>query len=133
MSMRRSGLWLVAAALGVAGGWWVLLVTDDDSDAGPNPQAEVVAGVCAAREAAADGDDVRAVFYDRAHEGLHQLASDAASLDRSVAARVLRSKERVEAILDGEARGDATAALRELSEAASDAAAMVDPSSKGSC
>ena len=132
--MRRSGLWLVAAALGVAGGWWVLLVTDDDSsDAGRNPQAEVIAGVCAARAAAADGDDARAAFYDRAHEGLHQLASDAASLDRSVAARLLRSKERVEAILDGEARGDATAALRELSEAASDAAAIVDPSSKESC
>ena len=132
-SLRRSGLWLGVAAVGVIGAWSLVLAAGDGSQAAPSLEAEVVAGVCAALAASADGGDARAVFYDRAHDGLHELASDTASQDRAVAGRLLRSKERVEVLLEGAPPAQTTTALKELSEAAVDAASVVDPSSSQEC
>lgn len=90
-------------------------------------ESAVLAGVCDAVAASIEGGDTRAVFYDRAHDGLHDLAADTAAKDRAVAGQVLRSKERVEALLDSSAQP--TAALRELAEATAAAAEVVDPAS----
>lgn len=59
-----------------------------------------VATVCKAAAAAGSGDveSARAIF-DRAHNELHSLATAAAAKDRSVAARLLEAKQRVEATL----------------------------------
>ncbi len=60
---------------------------------------QAYAGLCAARSAAAAGEaaGAREVFFDRAHQPLHELASGAAAYDRAVAARLLEAKEAVEA------------------------------------
>lgn len=59
-------------------------------------------GLCAAIAAATNGDEEAAgvTFTDRVHGGLHDLASRVEERDRSVAARLLEAKERVEADLD---------------------------------
>ena len=132
-SSRRSGPWLGVAAVGVVAAWSLVLAGGDDSQADPSPEAEVVAGVCAALDASADGGDARAVFYDRAHDGLHELASATTSQDRAVAGRLLRSKERVETLLDGASPAQTTTALEELSEATVDAASVADPSTTQEC
>lgn len=83
--------------------------------------------MCDALAASVEGRDAGAVFYDRAHDGLHDLAADTAAQDRAVAGRLLRSKERVEALLDATAPAQTTTALRELSEATAAAVAVVEP------
>ena len=130
--MKRSDPLLWIGALAVIGGW-VAVVAMGGGDDGRTAEDEVVAGVCAALDASEGGGDARAVFYDRAHEGLHELAADTSSEDRRVAATLLRSKERVEALLDGASRTETTRALRALGEAAAEAASVVDPASDEEC
>ena len=113
--------------------WSLVLTAGDGSKAPPSLGTGVVDGVSAALAASAEGGDARAVFYDRAHDGLHELASETASQDRAVAGRLLRSKERVETLLDGASPAQTTTALKELSEATVDAASAVEPSSRQEC
>ncbi|MDP1805867.1 MAG: hypothetical protein Q8K72_11910 [Acidimicrobiales bacterium] len=59
-------------------------------------------GVCQAAEAARTGDTrrARAVFFDRSHQPLHELAAAAQERDRAATARLLEAKERVESGLE---------------------------------
>ncbi len=93
----------VLAALAVSG-VIVLAVADGEGSRSPAVHADgrygpAYAGLCAARSAAAAGSvpAARQAFFDRAHQPLHELASDAADADRAVAARLLEAKEAVEA------------------------------------
>jgi uncharacterized protein YceK len=68
--------------------------------------------VCEAAQVAREGDTTktRTVFIDRAHQGVHQLASKAAERDRPAAGRMLERKERVEHDLDAKATATQLAA-----------------------
>jgi hypothetical protein len=101
-----------------------------------SPAARTHAGLCTAL-ALADDDDVsgaRAAFYDRSHDGLHELAATATDVDPAAAARLLEAKQRVESLLDGGAptRADLTSALGGLADATARAAEDVgEPDVKG--
>jgi hypothetical protein len=65
---------------------------------------DVVAALCEARaEIARDLGAAEAIFFDRTHDRLHDLARDTAEMDRSAAARLLEAKQTVEADLDEDA------------------------------
>lgn len=77
----------------------------------PEADAEAVrfedaqSGVCeAAAAAASDVEAAEAIFFDRAHDSLHELAAALGDTDRVSAARLLEAKQDVEAELDGAAR-----------------------------
>lgn len=59
-------------------------------------------GVCQAAEALRTGDArrARALFFDRSHQPLHELAAAAQERDRAATARLLEAKGRVESGLD---------------------------------
>ena len=52
-------------------------------------------------QVATDVAAARDVFFDLAHDGLHDLADRATNVDRTVAGELLRDKEQVEGLLDG--------------------------------
>ena len=89
-------LLVVAIAVGRAG-------TDTDTPAAVGATVEGSArahdALCTALTAAAAGrvDEARAVFFDRAHNALHDTAADAERADRAASARLLEAKQRVEA------------------------------------
>lgn len=84
-----------------------------------SPAARTHAGLCTAL-GLADDDDVsgaRAAFYDRSHDGPHELAASATDVDPA-AARLLEAKQRVEALLEGTpTRAELTSALASLADA----------------
>ncbi len=105
--MSRHLLVTVAVLALVGSGLVALVLADGGGSRSPAVEAggryePVHAGLCAARSAAAAGSvpAAREAFFDRAHQPLHELASDAAARDRSVAARLLEAKEAVEAGLN---------------------------------
>ena len=132
-AIKRSDPLLWVGALAVVVGWGLVLLNGSGSDGTPSTSSAVVAGVCAALEASEDGSNARAVFYDRAHDDLHELAAETSALDREVAARLLRSKERVEALLDGPRGTETTAALGVLSDVTAEAVSVADPGSDEDC
>ena len=75
--------------------------TSDGSPSGRSP-SRVTVGLCAAATAARAGDatEARRIFFDRAHDPLHELAAAVGEQDRSAAARLLEAKEAVEAGLE---------------------------------
>ena len=78
---------LLAAAL------LVLAVACGGSDEPPDPLVDAHAALC---EAADRPDQARALFFDRSHEALHEVARRLDGVDRAQAARLLEAKERVE-------------------------------------
>lgn len=61
----------------------------------------VVDALCDAQEAASrDPEQARTVFFDRAHDPLHDIAAAAQEVDRSSAARLLEAKQAVEGDLE---------------------------------
>lgn len=107
---------------------WSFFGNDPNDD--PVAGAEAIQGLCAATEAAAEGrdDEVSALFADRAHQQLHDLAAAVAKRDRAMAGRLLEVKQEVEADLEDGRRprfGPLVAAARE-------AAAILGPS-PGDC
>ena len=76
--------------------------------AGVQPRSEVegddggiVAALCEARdEVVRDAAEAGAIFLDRAHDGLHELARAVEEIDRPTAARLLEAKQAVEAGLE---------------------------------
>ena len=92
------GIVAVAAAVGAFAG-------SDDGPSGPGDGPSFTAardGLCQAADAARSGDALaaRAVFFDRSHQPLHELAAAAQERDRAATARLLEAKERVESGLD---------------------------------
>lgn len=61
-------------------------------------------GLCQSHESAFAGeiDDAGRLFYDTAHEPLHELSARVAKRDRTAAARVLEAKAKVESALERE-------------------------------
>lgn len=72
-----------------------------DTAASAAPVADAAAALCTARrQAPADPLAARRVFYERAHDHLHDLARQVQRTDRPAAARLLEAKQRVERDLD---------------------------------
>jgi hypothetical protein len=62
-----------------------------------------------ARAGGSRAAEAQAIFVDRAHDGLHELARDVAEVDRSAAARLLEAKQAVEAEIERPSGGTALA------------------------
>ena len=72
----------------------------DDQAADPLVDAHVA--LC---QAAGRPEDARELFFDRAHEALHEVARRLDGVDRAQAASLLEAKERVESGLDSPGPG----------------------------
>lgn len=135
--VNRTTAGLLAAVALVLAGWLALSATgDNDTDtptdgAGSSP----LAGVCDALVAARSGDieDARAVFFDDAHDGLHDLAARTAEVDRAATADLLRAKERIEALMESSSTSSLQTALADLADATAAAARTLDPEAATSC
>ncbi len=135
--VNRTTAGLFAAVVLVLAGWLALSVTggngtDAPTDGtGPSP----LSGVCGALVAARSGDieDARAVFFDDAHDGLHDLATRTAEVDRAATAELLRAKERIEALMESSSAPDLQTALADLADATAAAARTLDPEAATSC
>ncbi|MBW3548955.1 MAG: hypothetical protein KY452_12610 [Actinobacteria bacterium] len=79
--------------------------------------------LCQASEAARQGDAEAAerVFFDRAHQPLHQLAAEVSDIDRTVAARLHEAKAATEAGLNGDDNAEALARLTDATRASLEA------------
>ena len=62
----------------------------------PPAYAAMYEGLCATRARADDSAAARQVFFDRAHQRVHELAAETARRDRAVAGRLLEAKQAVE-------------------------------------
>ena len=71
----------------------------------PAPYAGLYQGLCEARASAARPAAARNVFFDRAHQPIHELAATVARSDRATAGRLLEAKQAVEHDLAGDATG----------------------------
>jgi hypothetical protein len=67
------------------------------------PLRDAAAALCAVRAGVVEPRAARRVFYDRAHDRLHDLARAAELVDRRAAARLLEAKQAVERDLDAPA------------------------------
>ncbi|MGH3371843.1 MAG: hypothetical protein ACRDPR_17770 [Nocardioidaceae bacterium] len=65
----------------------------------------IIDALCLARDAG-DALQARTIFFDRAHEPLHQLAADVGDDDRGTEGRLLEAKQRVEADLTSDVSPD---------------------------
>ncbi|HET6918369.1 MAG TPA: hypothetical protein VFI46_02770 [Jiangellaceae bacterium] len=109
---------------------------DDAGDGNGRSPASTQAGLCATLGAATDEDlaGARTIFPDRSHDGLHQLAAHATEVDPTAAAELLRTKQRVEALLDGTPQpAELTTALRHLADATAQAAEAVGETDVKGC
>ena len=129
---QRPTLLLGGALVVIAVSWIGVAFMGGDADR--SPETDALTGVCETLSVASAGGDVRRPFYDEAHEGLHTLASDVTDLDRAVAARLLRAKERVESALDEQfPQEQITSMVQNLAEATQEAVRVIDPSSEEGC
>jgi hypothetical protein len=92
-----------AALIGLVALVMVSCAPASSRDASPSAAllTDAAAALCTARrQAATDVLAARRVFYDRAHDHLHDLARQTQGADRPAAARLLEAKQRVEHDLD---------------------------------
>lgn len=123
--MRRVGFGLVAVLV-IATGAWLAVERGEGHGPATSPDAATAAGVCDAVATARRGGDARAVFLERAHDGLHDLAARTAEADRATAATLLRAKNLVEDQLDEDPSAtDLTTALLRLHESTLAAAVVL--------
>jgi hypothetical protein len=134
LGVARPSRWALVAALVLVTAAFLALARTNGGDGPANGSgaatsaARTHAGLCAAISAAQDDDvsEARAAFYDRSHDGLHELAASTAEVDRAAAAQLLETKQRVEALLEGTPPpGDLSAALGPLVDATARAAGVV--------
>ncbi|MEA2932986.1 MAG: hypothetical protein QOI56_1771 [Actinomycetota bacterium] len=93
---------------------------------------DALANLCTARQEAPDRPQAaEARFFDRSHTTLHLVARALEDVDRSLAARLLEAKQKVESDFSGLATGDRVAddlgALIEVTRAALDRLAVPVP------
>lgn len=135
--MNRSTGGLLAAAVLVLLGWLAVGALGGGDSQTPDVAAQTspLTGVCKAltEARAGDAESSRAVFFDEAHDGLHDLASRTAEMDRTVAAELLRAKERVEALMDAGSPSDLRPALDDLAEVTATATQTLDPEAQSAC
>lgn len=92
---------LVVGGLVLGAGAFTFLRSEADAHApGPAsaPYQDVVFALCEAHDA--QPNEARALFADRVHGPLHELADRVAEQDRDAAARLLEAKQQVEFVLD---------------------------------
>lgn len=89
--MRARALLAALAASGT-----VLVGCGDGPSDDADPLARVAEGVCRVVAQGADIEKAEATFYDRAHDGLHDVADRLAPVDRALSARLLERKQAVE-------------------------------------
>lgn len=91
-------------------------------------------GLCGALDSANDRRVAEAArdFEDHAHQALHLLADETASIDRSAAARLLEAKQRVEDRLEHRDR-ELASGIRELIAAANAALDVLDHPAATEC
>lgn len=129
----------VLVLLAVLAGFVALAATagdGSDDETSPRSATAVHRGLCRALQAAEAGehDEARTAFFDRSHDGLHDLAARAADIDRSLAADLLEAKQRVEASLDGDDEApDLAGDLRSLAAVTASATARVDGADVKEC
>ena len=123
MGARRAAVALVVALALVACGDGNGEEVGDERDA----YGTAVAGLCEAADDAGSGSaaSARQVFYDEAHQALHELAAETAETDRATAAALLEAKQSVEAGLD-ESAGDLADRIRSLLAATNRALAVTE-------
>jgi hypothetical protein len=93
---------------------------------GPDRFAAGGDALCAATvEADTDTSEARRLFFDGAHQPLHELADETAERDRTVAARLLRAKQAVESDFETDTAHVASA-LAELTDATDEALRVLD-------
>lgn len=105
---------------------------DDTSGDG---QASLAAGLCAAAAAARSGDQqaARRLFFDRAHQPIHQLAAATSEVDRAAAAKLLEAKQAVEDDLNDPGAAGLADHLAALAAAAAVAADGDDGTRPAAC
>jgi hypothetical protein len=92
----------------------------------------VVDALCEAKDQAApDPEAARRIFFDRAHDPLHDVAAAAEEVDRSSAARFLEAKQAVEADLQAMAAPELASDLGRLVAATRDALKDLSVSTEG--
>jgi hypothetical protein len=96
-----------------------VLVACGGSD-GPDSDTRLVDAHAALCEAAAQPDRARALFFDRSHDALHEVARRLEEPDRALAGRVLEAKQTVESELTASRPGRPDD-LRRLAEVYRDA------------
>jgi cytosine/adenosine deaminase-related metal-dependent hydrolase len=127
---------MITALVGLAALVLVGCASASSGDASPSaaPLTDAAAALCTAkRHAARDPLAARRVFYDRAHDHLHELARQAQRTDRPVAARLLEAKQRVGHDLDAGAAPQRLAGDLDRLLAATDAALTVISSPSPTC
>lgn len=103
-----------------------LLAACGDAGGEPPPAADrtaddvggdaIVAALCEA-ERTTDAEEARRLFLSEVHAPLHDLARDVGEVDRQVAARLLESKQRVEAVVEDGNVAEITEAMSSLTDA----------------
>jgi electron transfer flavoprotein alpha subunit len=92
----------------------------------------VVDALCDAKDAAGqDPEEARMVFFDRAHDPLHDIAAAAGEVNRSSAARLLEAKQAVESDLNRTAGTELASDLGALVAATRDALKQLSVSVPG--
>ncbi|MDE0805515.1 MAG: hypothetical protein OSA99_19615 [Acidimicrobiales bacterium] len=134
MKTRSRPTVLLGGAVVIIAFSWVGLALMGGGDVERARASGVLAGMCETLEVSSNGGDAQRPFYDEAHEDLHTLAADVTELDRAVAARLLRAKERVESALSAEFPDEQlTAMIQTLVDATQEAARVIDPSTEAGC
>ena len=109
---------------------------------GPRPvdrpsggHARLVASLCTAAAAARSGDreEARRLFFDGAHQPIHELASATSEVDRVVSAKLLEAKQAVEDDLDDPGAAGLADHLAALAAAAAVAADGDDGTRPAAC
>lgn len=92
----------------------------------------VVDALCeASDEVARDAEAARTIFFDRAHDPLHDIAAAAEEVDRPSAARLLEAKQAVEANLEAMRAPELASDLGRLIAATRDALEDLSVSTEG--
>ena len=112
----------VSAAAGCGGG-------EEGADASTGRYGGTYEALCQASEAARQGDAEAAerLFFDRAHQPLHQLAAEVSDVDRTVAARLHEAKAATEAAVNGDGDAEVLARLTGATRAALEATGHPTP------
>lgn len=69
---------------------------DGSPTSNDDPYAQLYQGLCQARAQASQPEAAREIFFDRVHQPLHDLATEAAGGDRAAAAKLHEAKHAVE-------------------------------------
>ncbi len=97
-------------------------VSEPPMDGGADARIEAVRALCRARDASARNmSQARAIFFDAAHDPLHDIAGSVTDEDPGIAARLLEAKQQIESDLEESAPKDVEPHFETLIEASNQA------------